>query len=144
MELIGGEGRLSINLLEDPLVQIAQEVDLRVSVSAKTKAFAAEVNSVWLEWAELRAFREELHELNQLLKGKAEISAMSPNQFWLKLELLDSKGHIGVHFSLGKLMRTDNGLFENQMRGGFEVEPAGVKLLYEWLSEVIAMKIGNP
>ena len=144
MELIGREGWLTIDLLEDPLVQISQEIDLKVSVSAKVGAFAAEVQSVWLEWPEVKAFRQELRDLNGSLKGKAEISAMSPNEFWLKLEAFDSKGHIGVKFSLGKSMHTDNGQFENQMFGGFEVEPGAVKSLYQWLTDIIAKNIGAP
>lgn len=63
---------------------------------------------------------------------------MSPSDFALTIENLDSKGHVGVSFTVGAHVITDNGQFQSSVSGGFEVLPSEVESLLAWFKSIIA------
>lgn len=133
---IGGE--LGFVLLHRTPSQSVAEPDLHIRCHAKTPLFSVEGSNAWLEWPDIQAFVTELEALNHSLDGKAELAAMSPRDFSLTVENLDSKGHIGVSFTIGATAVTDNWKFQSNVSGGIEVLPSEVASLLAWFKSVIA------
>jgi hypothetical protein len=63
---------------------------------------------------------------------------MSPQDFALTITNLDSKGHIGVSFTIGSHNHTDNGQFASSVAGGFEVLPGEIESMLMWFKAAIA------
>jgi len=94
--------------------------------------------NVWLEWPEVQAFIAELEELNFKLTGQAEVAAMSPSEFLLTIKNIDTKGHMAVIFTIGRLDITHNDQFQSSVSGGFEVLPGDVESLLAWFKAAVA------
>ena len=45
---------------------------------------------------------------------------------------------MGISFTIGGLNHTDNGQFESNVTGGFEVLPSEVETLLSWFKSVVA------
>jgi hypothetical protein len=138
MRIHGVGGELSLTLLHRTPSQSPQEPDLHVRCEVKTALFIVEGSNAWLEWPDVCAFVEELEALNATLTGKAEVCAMSPKDLTLTFTTLDSKGHMGVSFTIGSRNYTDNGQFESNVTGGFEVLPGDIEAVLSWFKSVIA------
>ena len=138
MQIIGIGGEFGLTLLQRTPGQSVMEPDLHVQCHAKTALFNVPTANAWLEWAEVRAFVDELAALNATLQGKAEICAMSPRELTLTIKNLDSKGHLGFSFEIGSRNFTDNGQFESGVAGGFEILPADLETLLSWFKLAIA------
>jgi hypothetical protein len=137
MHLRTTNGELSIQLLHAAPAQSASQPDLHVEVSAAVRAYAATGVKAWLEWAEVEAFIAELDVLVREVKGEAKLCAMSPEDFELVVHSLDSRGHLGLKFSVGSRLHTENGQFQCALRGGFEVELSQVECMLQWFRTVI-------
>lgn len=137
MQIRGIGGELSLQLLHRTPSQNPEEPDLHIRCSAKSAAFIAEGSNVWLEWSDVCAFVQELETLNASLSGQAQIFAMSPSDLTLTIRNLDSRGHMGISFTIGGRNFTDNGQFESTVTGGFEVIPSEVETLLSWFKSVI-------
>ncbi|WP_211474911.1 hypothetical protein [Collimonas humicola] len=137
MHIRGIGGEFGLTLLHKTPNQSPDEPDLHVQCHAKTPLFIMEATNAWLEWPDVCAFVKELAELNTTLNGKAEIYGMSPSDFTLTITNLDSKGHMGVSFTIGSRSHTDNGQFKSCVTGGFEVLPSEVEALLSWFKAAI-------
>lgn len=138
MQIRGIGGELHIALLHKAPSQSVAQPDLHVRVQVKTALFSVERSNAWLEWPVVHAFIAELEALNRTLFGKAELVAMSPGNFALAIENLDSKGHIGVSFTVGAIGITDNGQFPASVSGGFEILPSELESLLVWFQSIVA------
>lgn len=138
MHIRGIGGELKFTLLPRTPSQSRAEPDLHIECSATTQQFVVAASRAWLEWRDVQAFVAELEALNQSLVGKAALFAMSPSDFTLTLVNLDSRGHIGVSFTIGSRNYTENGRFESSVSGGFEVLPGEVEAMLNWFKAIIA------
>ncbi|TCO96866.1 WapI family immunity protein [Rubrivivax gelatinosus] len=138
MQIQGIGGELRLRLLHRTPSQRTSKPDLHIQCSAKTSLFLVEASNAWLEWPDVEAFIAELEALNRDLNGKVELYAMSPEDFNLTIENLDSKGHIGVSFTIGSRNHTDNGQFTSSVTGGFEVLPSEIEAVLMWFKATVA------
>ena len=138
IQIVGIGGNFTITLIDRISNQSRGQPDLHVQCQAATELFSAGPTNAWLEWPDVVAFVQELEELNSILKGKAEICAMSPLDLVLTLANLDSRGHVGVSFTIGRRNLTDNGQFESKVTGGFEALPPEIEMLLAWFKGIIA------
>jgi hypothetical protein len=138
---IGGELRLAL-LHRRLQARASRSPDLHVRCHAKTALFSVDGSNAWLEWPDVQVFVAEPEALNRTLIGKAELAAMSPSDFMLTIENLDSKGHLGVSFTIGARTITDNGQFQSSVSGGFEVLPSELESLLAWFKSIIANEAG--
>ncbi|MGL5078828.1 MAG: hypothetical protein ACRDBG_23775, partial [Waterburya sp.] len=58
--------------------------DTHFEIRVRSSGFAGQ-GWMWVEFQSLKRFIEQLRELENQRQGKAEISSMSPGQFWLRI-----------------------------------------------------------
>lgn len=80
--------------------------DTRFEIRVQSFGFAGQ-GWIWVDALSLRRFINQLRELENKRQGKAELSSMSPDQFWLRIFSTDSLGHMAL---IGRLSRLEYGL----------------------------------
>ena len=138
MKVRGVGGELRLELLRQHPIQCTAEPDIHVRVSATTSHFSVNGSNAWLERSAVEAFITELGKFNGTLVGRVQLLAMSPRAFELTVENLNSKGHIGIAFTIGANIHTDNGSFHSSVSGGFEVSPRDIQDLLEGFKALIS------
>ncbi|MBE9182755.1 hypothetical protein IQ268_29915 [Oculatella sp. LEGE 06141] len=95
--------------------------DTRFEISVQSFGFAGQA-WMWVDLQSLRSFVNQLQELEKQRQGEAELSSMSPGQFWLRIFSTDSLGHMALvgHLS-GHLSR-----FKHELKFGFSFDPSAL------------------
>ncbi|HEY9630621.1 MAG TPA: hypothetical protein V6C84_25270 [Coleofasciculaceae cyanobacterium] len=89
--------------------------DTRFEIRVRSSGFAGQ-GWMWVDLQSLRSFVDQLRELENQRQGEAELSSMSPSQFWLRIVSTDSLGHMAL---FGQLSRS-----EHELKFGFSFDPS--------------------
>jgi hypothetical protein len=99
------------------------QFEIGVSFEIRVQSFGF-AGQCWtsIDALSLRSFDEQLRKLENQRQGKAEVSSMSPREFWLKICSIDSLGHMAL---FGRLCRFEVGLrYEHLLEFGFSFDPS--------------------
>ncbi|MEH2079597.1 MAG: hypothetical protein V7K89_06165 [Nostoc sp.] len=112
LEMIVTEG-ISDNLIEPR--------DWEFKIRVQSSGFTGQARR-WIDGFSLRSFVEDLQKLENQRQGKAEVSSMSYDQFWLKICSIDSVGHMAL---FGRLSRFESKLgCKHLLEFGFSFDPS--------------------
>ncbi|HEY9631347.1 MAG TPA: hypothetical protein V6C84_28995 [Coleofasciculaceae cyanobacterium] len=89
--------------------------DTRFEIRVESFGFAGQ-GWIWVDLQNLKSFIDHLRELENQRQGEAELSSMSPDQFWLRIFSTDSLGHMAL---VGQLSR-----FKHELKFGFSFDPS--------------------
>ncbi|XGV95719.1 MAG: hypothetical protein ACAF41_23625 [Leptolyngbya sp. BL-A-14] len=91
--------------------------DTRFEIRVESFGFAGQ-GWMWVDRESLKSFVAQLRELENQRQGEAELSSMSPGQFWLRIFSTDSLGHVAL---VGQLSRV-----EHELKFGFSFDPSAL------------------
>ena len=98
----------------------------KISIQLKTEEITAKFDrSIWVSEADVQNFIQQLEILDKSRNGKAKLSSMSPDEFDLIIENLDTLGHLSVCLSL-KRESSINLDYKDSLRICFEIDPTSI------------------
>src|SRR6266852_3304277 len=68
----------------------------RFAVEVQIGDFRGRYDQVWVEQAALERFLGEARDLERARRGSATLEAMSPDEFFLRIQSVDVAGHIAL------------------------------------------------
>ena len=89
-------GDLEICLLEVGNSQTPAAGDVRLGVSVAMDSFAGSYDQVWIAADEWRTFISSLRQLEYVRRGEAAVESMSPDEFVLRLQIMNAAGRLAV------------------------------------------------
>jgi hypothetical protein len=79
----------------------------------------------WIDALTLKSFTEQLQKLENQRQGEAEVSSMSPDEFWLKIYSTDSLGHMALFGQLSQTKYESNLIMcKPLLEFGFSFDPS--------------------
>jgi hypothetical protein len=99
--------------------------DIQVKISMQSFGFSAQ-GLTWIDRLNLQDFVAQLRQLENKRHGSAELSSISPHEFWLKICSTDSLGHVAIFGRLSQAkQQTEQGLTCNHLlEFGFSFDPS--------------------
>ncbi|GAB3901480.1 WapI family immunity protein [Spirosoma agri] len=98
----------------------------KLSIQLKTEEITAKFDrSIWVSEVDVQNFIQQLEALDKSRNGKAKLSGMSPNDFDLIIENLDTLGHLSVCLSL----KRESSLildYKDSLKVCFEIDPTSI------------------
>jgi hypothetical protein len=95
--------------------------DIQVKISVQSFGFSAQ-GLTWIDCLSLQNFVEQLRQLENKRHGSAELSSISPHEFWMKICSTDSLGHVAI---FGRLSQSEQGLrYNHLLEFGFSFDPS--------------------
>ena len=110
------------DFIEEELVYLPSK-SFRISVLNESRSYY-ELENIWFEIEAISKFVEELKSISITGQGSANLQSMSPNEFVLEIENIDSKGHILVKYEIWKKRVEEYGRFDTKTEDGFLVNLA--------------------
>ncbi|MBE9009643.1 hypothetical protein IQ250_05440 [Pseudanabaenaceae cyanobacterium LEGE 13415] len=95
--------------------------DTRFEIKVQSFGFSGQ-SSVWIDRLALISFAAQLQELENRRQGEAELSSISPSQFWLRIYSTDSLGQMALAGRLSRLKPDLN--CEHLVEFGFRFDPS--------------------
>lgn len=105
--------------------------DIRISVFIKLADFSGKYDEIWLDKTELEKFISNLEIFEKERKGEISLNSMSPNEFQIKLSLLQKTGNIKVEILLTRICYVIDSLIPTKLSGGFELRQEYLSALLE-------------
>jgi hypothetical protein len=136
----GSQSSLDITVREPGLSGAPVELDLGLNVIAICGTFSGRNDDVWVRRLDWNQFARSVAELEQTRRGEAIVSAMSPNDFHLRIFASDRAGHIMAEGWVGRAYSARGGILENRVSFGIEIDPTILSLLaqqFESLSPAV-------
>ena len=98
--------------------------DVRVKVNVRLKEFSGAYGEVWFDKQDLYNFLRVFAIVVETRKGKARITSMSPDEFWIEFRSYDNLGHFEVEVYLKRFQYSDNGptYWPTIIAGGFGLD----------------------
>ena len=93
---------VQIEVLERGTLDGRNEGDLRLAVSVRYGTFAGSYDQVWIAKDERSSFVGGMRRLERQRSGKASLMSISPGEFELHLQVVDSAGHLAAHGYLSR------------------------------------------
>jgi hypothetical protein len=106
------------------------EGDLGLNVRVLCAEFSGRNDSVWIQRSDWNQFTDDLAQLERARKGQAILSAMSPNDFHLKVFASDRAGHMKAAGWVGREFSGRNGIV-NRVSFEIEIDPTTLSILAE-------------
>ena len=101
----------------------------KLSVQLKTEEISAKFDrSIWVSEVDVQNFIQQLEALDKSRNGEAKLSSMSPDEFDLIIENLDTLGHLSVCLSLKK-EATSILDYKDSLRICFEIDPTSIPFI---------------
>jgi hypothetical protein len=93
---------VEIEVLERGTLDGRNEGDLRLGVSVRNGTFAGSYDQVWIAKDEWSSFLGGMRRLGRDRSGQASLVSMSPDEFELRLQVVDRAGHLAAHGCLSR------------------------------------------
>ena len=129
---LDGEGLVTLQCTE---VMRLPYPSLALGVELLQRGFSGSQPEVWVDELSLAAFIGQLEILDRTRSGDAVLSAMSPDEFGLRVRATDSAGHLTVRTSVARLryMGSTPVWVSDTATIHFEIEPSELgRLLTEF------------
>jgi hypothetical protein len=116
-----------------------------VQVDLASNGFCGTLEEVAFEHAELSRFLADLDHLERDRRGSAALSAMSPREFDLKIEVIDRLGHVLLTAELTRYLYEIGGrLAPHHVSVGFSLDPALLPAIVRDFRELLAFRRPRP
>lgn len=103
-------------------VEKSQFPSIAVEFSISGNLSLMNSKKIWIEKAILTSFIQSLKEIYKTGKGRATLESLSPNQFEMVFENVDSKGHIMLIYSYSNFHYLNEKEICSTIRDGIEIE----------------------
>ena len=114
----------------------------RFAVEVKIDSdFGGRDEDVWIEDEVFAQFLGQLEALESSRSGSGRLEAMSPDDFVLQIESVDSAGHMMITTKLGKCRRVGRGLQRVGVEGVFEVDSGALRAILDDLRKLTLARL---
>ena len=130
----GEERYIDIRVTEKGTVGIPYECMLFVKVQSDSFSGFA---SAWIDGLDMKAFLEELKELEESLKSNAILNSESPEELNFELKPVDTLGHFVFKLMIGKSTFIQSEVCEEKVMVAFPLESQSVSRICGKLAEYL-------
>lgn len=113
--------------------------DAYITVKIDSRGYSG-LNDLHVLAVDFKNFCKDLLSLQATLKGSAELNSVIPNELHIKIQPLDSLGHISVTGKTGYQIHTQHSCNWHSVEFGFEVDPQELDKVakVEWVKKYAA------
>jgi hypothetical protein len=125
MKISDQNGSLALRVTAIETYAGARPSDYRLSATLRWHGFTALNRHLWVSAQAYDTFAFSLNELDRSRRGLASLSAMSPNEFLLVIEVVDLAGHVQARGHLANTVH-DGRLnpFELRLPYSLDIDPS--------------------
>ena len=138
---LGGEAvanHVTLTLQERSVEALPAAGDLRFSVAVSADGFAGRYDQVWVNADDWLQFLGELREVELVRRGRATLTAMSPDEFELHIWITDGWGHLAAPGFLGRHhWSTAGGRMTSRVSFTITLDPSRLR---GWVEQFVAIQ----
>lgn len=134
IESIDRNSFIDIQYVESEMIRDPSVV---FSVVIQDKGFSGQNPNVWIRVSCLQQFIEELNEIENKRKGAARITGLSPNEFSLSIESINSRGYFMAAYQLERTLYLENTYQKMYVGGRFDYNISDTNEVVKFFSKLI-------
>ena len=110
---------------------------MMLSVSIMDEEFTGAYDKVWVSAEDLAKFVADLLLCEQVRKGQASLSSLSPDDLKLTVEQSDGWGHFVLRYTLGRISYSSRISLSKSLSGGFDLDSGSFKEIVEDFADLL-------
>jgi hypothetical protein len=93
------------------------------TIEIKDYKFNGWNSNVWFEFNDVMSCITQLEQMEEKRQGKVSLSAMSPEDFNITLEIYNKKGDLVLNYSISNIKYNTETKIRRTLTGGFSIDP---------------------